>query len=192
MYADKSKAEYRRAYAHWLRQMARHTNEDDRYKLLAIVDRFDTSSQLRRWRWVNARDQTQPRQPPILCLLERLLQSHRDHAAVQALGDVTSTLKTALGGNLVRVGCSLIRDVLHHQLDADIAQILVRGPVSGAVSQRQIERVVARHQVRIVRDQAGVRVARHPSNSSARRDAAKIDIGRSRLAVEEKIGRAHV
>ena len=33
---------YWRAYADWLRQMARHTNEDDRYKLLAIADRFDT------------------------------------------------------------------------------------------------------------------------------------------------------
>ena len=39
------------------------------------------------------------------CLfLEILLQSHRDQAAVQALGDVTSTLKTASLGNLVLVG----------------------------------------------------------------------------------------
>jgi hypothetical protein len=42
--ADKSKAEYWRAYADWLRQMARHADEDDRYKLLAIADRFDTQA----------------------------------------------------------------------------------------------------------------------------------------------------
>ena len=80
----------------------------------------------------------------VLFLLERLLQSHRDHAAEQALDDVAGTRKTASGGDPVLVGCSLVHDVLHHDLDADVPQVLVRGPVSGVVAERQIERVVAR------------------------------------------------
>ena len=46
-----------------------------------------------------------------LFLLERFLQSHRDQAAVQALGDVTTTLKTALACNLVGVACWPTRNV---------------------------------------------------------------------------------
>ena len=42
--------------------------------------------------------------PLWLLLLELLLRSHRDQTAVQGLGDVTTTLKTASLGNLVREG----------------------------------------------------------------------------------------
>ena len=80
----------------------------------------------------------------MLFLLEHLLQSHRDNAAVQALENVAGALKTTLGVDLVHVGRIPVRDVLHHELNADVAQILVHGPVSGVVSQRQIERVEAR------------------------------------------------
>src|SRR5262245_52524745 len=91
---------------------------------------------------------------PASFLLERLLQSHRAHAAEQVLEDVAGTRKTATGSNLVFVGCMLIHDVLHHDRNADVPQVLVRGPVSGAVSQRQIERVVGWHEILVVRDRA--------------------------------------
>src|SRR5262245_10227188 len=103
----------------------------------------------------------------MLLLLELLLYSHRDHAAEEALETVAGTRETASGGNLVLVGCMLIEDVLHHDRNADVPQVLVRGPVSGVVSQRQIERVEARLVVRIVRDQAWVRVGRSPANLAA-------------------------
>ena len=37
-------------------------------------------------------------------LLERLLQTHRDHAAEQALENVAGTRETTAGGDLVLIG----------------------------------------------------------------------------------------
>ena len=48
MYADKRKAEYWGAYADWLRQMARHTNEDDRFDTQANSEGGDGSIRLTR------------------------------------------------------------------------------------------------------------------------------------------------
>ena len=77
----------------------------------------------------------------------------------------------------------LVRDVLHHELDADVPQILVRGPVSGVVSQRQIERVVATAgSWYSPRSSMGCVAAARPCR---RRDACEIDIRRSGLGVEE-------
>src|ERR1700752_1044368 len=69
-----------------------------------------------------------PRRLPMVFLLEPLLQSHRDHATEQTLEDVAGTRKTATCGDLIFVGCSLIRDVLYDDLDTDVPQVLVRGP----------------------------------------------------------------
>ena len=53
----------------------------------------------------------------------------------------------------------LVEDVLDHQLDADVSQILIRRRIPGVISHRKIEEIGRRHQIAVALDRAGERTA---------------------------------
>ena len=61
--------------------------------------------------------------------LPLLGDDERDGASLEAAQDIAGTRVAAAGADAIAVGRSPIHDVLHHKLDADVAEILVRRPV---------------------------------------------------------------
>src|SRR5262249_55907478 len=115
-------------------------------------------------------------------LLPSLGENERNRAPLVALQDVVGSRVTALSLDAVLEGRRLIHDVLDHQLDPDVLEVVVCRVVTAVIAKRKIEGVLRRLEVAVIVDRAGEGAARR---RAARRDALEVHVRRRRLRVEE-------
>src|SRR5258708_37132814 len=113
--------------------------------------------------------------------LPGLGQDERNRAPSIVLQNIERGRVSAAGADPVLERWDLVRNVLHHELDADVLEVIIDRVVSGIVAEREVERVHRRLNVAVIADQARERSSR---NGGPGRDALEVHVRWSRLSVK--------